>query len=127
MSHRRPVAGNTVFEALSGEKTIVMAVNVRMPRGIAKGIMRAAKDTDSVIMFELARSESDLTGGYTGMTPLDYYNEIAQAAQVWQRGIQRDLLENVSKRLTDANIRADTNVEGGAPADAPAEQAPSGN
>jgi fructose-bisphosphate aldolase class II len=80
MSHRKPVPGNVVFEALQGERTIVMAANVRMPRGIAKGIMRAAKDTDSVIMFELARSESDLTGGYTGMTPADFYDEIIQAA-----------------------------------------------
>lgn len=80
MSHRKPVPGNVVFEALQGEKAIVMAANVRMPKGIAKGIMRAAKDTDSVIIYELARSESDLTGGYTGMTPQDYYNEIAQVA-----------------------------------------------
>jgi fructose-bisphosphate aldolase class II len=80
MSHRRPVAGNAVFEALQGEKTIVMAANVRMPKGIAKGIMKAAKDTDSVIIFELARSESDLTGGYTGMTPQDYLDEIMAAA-----------------------------------------------
>lgn len=80
MSHRKPVPGNVVFEALEGEKSIVMAVNIRMPKGIAKGIMRAAKDTDSAIIFELARSESDLTGGYTGMTPADYYEEIIQAA-----------------------------------------------
>ncbi len=80
MSHRKPVAGNSVFEALQGERTIVMAANVRMPKGIANGIMRAAKDTDSIIIYELARSESDLTGGYTGMTPEDYYREIVQVA-----------------------------------------------
>jgi len=80
MTHRKPVAGNKVFEALDGEKTIVMAANVRMPRGIAKGIMRAARDADSVVMFEIARSESDLSGGYTGMTPKDYYDEILAAA-----------------------------------------------
>ena len=80
MTHRRPVAGSNVFEALDGEKTIVMAANVRMPRGIARGIMRAAKNSDSVVMFEIARSESDLSGGYTGMTPKDYHDEILAAA-----------------------------------------------
>ncbi|MBN1389759.1 MAG: class II fructose-bisphosphate aldolase [Candidatus Thermoplasmatota archaeon] len=80
MSHRKPVAGSAVFEALDGVKTIVMAANVRMPDGIAEGIMRAAKDTDSVVIFEIARSESDLSGGYTGMTPRDYYDQIVRAA-----------------------------------------------
>ncbi|MGA1873812.1 MAG: class II fructose-bisphosphate aldolase [Thermoplasmatota archaeon] len=80
MTHRKPVAGSAVFEALDGVRTIVMAANVRMPRGIARGIMRAAKDTDSVVMFEIARSESDLSGGYTGMTPGDYHDEIIAAA-----------------------------------------------
>ncbi len=80
MSHRKPVPGDVVFKALKGAPTIVMAANVRMPRGIARGIMRAARDSDSVIMFEIARSESDLSGGYTGMTPADYKDEILQAA-----------------------------------------------
>jgi fructose-bisphosphate aldolase class II len=80
MTHRRPVPGDVVFKALKGASTIVMAANVRMPRGIARGIMRAAKDSDSVVMFEIARSESDLSGGYTGMTPADYRDEVLQAA-----------------------------------------------
>lgn len=80
MSHRKPVSGDDVFKALNGKKTIVMACNIRMTRGVAKGIMRSAKDNDAAIIFEIARSESDLNGGYTGMTPQDYYNEIVSAA-----------------------------------------------
>jgi fructose-bisphosphate aldolase class II len=80
MTHRKPVSGDDVFKALNGKKTIVMACNVRMTRGIAKGIMRSAKENDAVIIFEIARSESDLSGGYTGMTPKSYYDEIISAA-----------------------------------------------
>lgn len=80
LTHRRPVSGDDAFKALSGKKTIVMACNVRMTRGIAEGIMRSAKDNDAAIIFEIARSESDLKAGYTGMTPEDYYSEIIKAA-----------------------------------------------
>lgn len=69
-----------MFKALDGQPTIVMACNIRMTRGIARGIMRAAKDYDSPVIFEIARSESDLTGGYTGMTPEMYKDEIEKAA-----------------------------------------------
>lgn len=80
MSGKGPVSGDTVFNALSDEKTIIMACNVRMTKGVAKGIMRAAKDNDSAVIFEIARSESDLSGGYTGMKPGDFYNEIVEVA-----------------------------------------------
>lgn len=76
-----PVSGETVFRSLLGQKIILMAVNVRMTKGIAHGIMRAAKDFDSVIIFEIARSESNLEGGYTGMTPADYASEVRKAAE----------------------------------------------
>lgn len=38
--------------------------------------------------------------------------EIAKAARIWAAGIERDLLENVSKELNSAGLRADT-TEGG--------------
>lgn len=80
MGYSKPVPGDVVFRALKGTPTIVMAANVRMPKGVARGIMKAAKDSDAVVMFEIARSESDLSGGYTGMTPGDYRDEVLQAA-----------------------------------------------
>ncbi len=81
MNGKGAVPGNVVFKALSSERTIIMACNVRMTRGVAKGIMKAAKDADSPIIFEIARSESDLTGGYTGMTPEKYFQDITDVAR----------------------------------------------
>ncbi len=73
-----PIAGSAIFKGISGQKKIIMAANIRVTH-VAKGIFRAAKDTDSAIFMELARSESDLKGGYTGMTP-DVFSEKMQAA-----------------------------------------------
>lgn len=73
-----PVAGSTILGAIAGQKKIIMAVNVRVAM-VAEGIFRAAKDTDSAVFMELARSESDLKGGYTGMTP-QVFSEKMQAA-----------------------------------------------
>jgi fructose-bisphosphate aldolase, class II len=73
-----PVAGSTILKGISGQKKIIMAANVRVAT-VAEGIFRAAKDTDSAVFMELARSECDLKGGYTGMTP-QMFSEKMQAA-----------------------------------------------
>lgn len=74
-----PVAGSAVFGGIAGQKKIIMAANVRVTH-VAKGIFRAAKDTDSAVFMELARSESDLKGGYTGMTPQVFSEKMEAAA-----------------------------------------------
>ncbi|PKG33045.1 MAG: fructose-bisphosphate aldolase [Methanoregula sp.] len=74
-----PMPGSAILSALTGQKTIVMAANVRVA-SVAKGIFRAAKDTDSAVFMELARSECDLKGGYTGMTPADFSKRMNDAA-----------------------------------------------
>ncbi|MGA1822216.1 MAG: class II fructose-bisphosphate aldolase [Thermoplasmatota archaeon] len=118
VSHRKPISGDTIFNALKEEKTIVMAANVRMTRGVAKGIMRAASDTDSAVIFELARSESDLSGGYTGMRPEDYFREITDVAHDVDHDIYTVHADHISikkgdeddlgrtKELIEAQIRA---------------------
>jgi len=63
-----PLNGRDVFRALADRKVIVMACNIRIP-AVIPGIMRAAAELGAVIAFELAKSEGDLAGGYTGMTP----------------------------------------------------------
>jgi fructose-bisphosphate aldolase, class II len=73
-----PVAGSAIFRGIAGQKKIIMAANVRVAT-VAEGIFRAAKDTDSAVFMELARSECDLKGGYTGMTP-QVFSEKMQAA-----------------------------------------------
>jgi fructose-bisphosphate aldolase, class II len=75
-----PIAGSTILEAVSGHKAIVMAANVRIA-AVAEGIFRAAKVTDSAVFMELARSECDLKGGYTGLTPQDFSKRMNEAAQ----------------------------------------------
>jgi fructose-bisphosphate aldolase class II len=75
-----PIPGSSIFRGISGQKTIVMAANTRIAT-VAKGIFRAAKDTDSAVFMELARSECDLKGGYTGLTPKDFSERIREAAK----------------------------------------------
>lgn len=74
-----PLPGSTILKAVSGHKAIVMAANVRIA-SVAQGIFRAAKDTDSAVFMELARSECDLKGGYTGLTPADFSKRMNEAA-----------------------------------------------
>ncbi len=63
-----PLNGRDVFQALSPHKVIVMACNIRIP-SVIPGIMRAADELGAVVAFELAKSEGNVDGGYTGMNP----------------------------------------------------------
>ncbi|MGA9030645.1 MAG: class II fructose-bisphosphate aldolase [Methanoregula sp.] len=74
-----PIPGSTILKGIAGRKAIVMAANVRIAT-VAEGIFKAAKDTDSAVFMELARSESDLSGGYTGMTPQVFSEKMHAAA-----------------------------------------------
>ena len=65
------LSSHDVFRVLKDEKVIIMACNTRI-KHVIPGIMRAAEDLDAVVCFELAKSESNLKGGYTGMTPAQY-------------------------------------------------------
>ena len=78
-----PIPGSTILRGVSGQKTIVMAANARIAM-VAPGIFKAAKDTDSAVFLELARSECDLKGGYTGLTPQDFSEKMREAARAAQ-------------------------------------------
>jgi fructose-bisphosphate aldolase, class II len=86
MSEYKPMGGKKIYDSLKEEKCIIMAVNLRMPKGVVDGIFRAAKDTQSPIIFELAKSESNLEGGYTGQTPEIYAKVIKEAARKAEYG-----------------------------------------
>ncbi len=73
------INGKDIFENIRDEKIIIMACNTRI-KHVIPGIMKAAMETDSLVAFELAKSESDLNGGYTGMTPQDYFDILAAYA-----------------------------------------------
>ncbi|MFH1664223.1 MAG: class II fructose-bisphosphate aldolase [archaeon] len=113
-----PLPGNKLFDALKNEKTIIMACNTRITIGILKGIFRAAKELDAAVMFELAKSESDLSGGYTGLKPKDFAAIARDAAaeigfDVWalhadhliiKKGSEEEV--NAMKALIEAQVKA---------------------
>jgi fructose-bisphosphate aldolase class II len=112
-----PIPGSTILKGVAGHKAIVMAANVRITT-VAEGIFRAARDTDSAVFMELARSESDLTGGYTGLKPQDFSERMRNAAEAVQCEVWALHADHISikkgdakeiqgtKELIDAQIKA---------------------
>jgi fructose-bisphosphate aldolase class II len=113
-----PIPGNVLFESLRDKDAIILASNVRITGGVAEGIFRAAKDLDSAVIFEIARSECNINRGYTGMVPCEYAETIMGAAEevgfdVWalhadhitvKKGTPEDIAE--TRKLIDAQIDA---------------------
>ena len=75
-----PLNGRDVFRALSPHKGIVMACNIRIP-SVLPGIMRAADELGAVVAFELAKTEGNVDGGYTGMNPETFVHTILSHAE----------------------------------------------
>ena len=112
-----PIAGSTILNGITGRKAIIMAANIRIAT-VARGIFRAAKDTDSAVFMELARSECDLKGGYTGFTPKTFSETMNKAAQTEEFDIWALHADHISvktgepaeidgtKQLIDAQIAA---------------------
>ena len=73
------VSSDPVFKALKDEKVIIMACNTRI-KHVIPGIMRAAEDLDAIVAFELAKSEGNLKGGYTGMDPYIFFDVVMEYA-----------------------------------------------
>ena len=113
-----PIPGNMLFESLRDKDAIILASNARVTAGVAEGIFRAAKDLDSAVIFEIARSECNVNRGYTGMVPCEYAEAIKGAAEeigfdVWalhadhitlKKGTPEDIAE--TRKLIDAQIEA---------------------
>ncbi len=112
-----PIPGSTILGGISGRRAIVMAANIRIAT-VAQGIFRAAKDTDSAVFMELARSECDLNGGYTGFTPGTFSEKMHEAARAAEFDIWALHADHISiktgspleiegtKQLIDAQIAA---------------------
>ncbi|MFA4848645.1 MAG: class II fructose-bisphosphate aldolase [Methanoregula sp.] len=112
-----PIPGSTILGGISGKKTIIMAANIRIAT-VAEGIFKAAKDTDSAVFMELARSECDLKGGYTGFTPKTFSEKMNEAAKavgfdIWALhadhiSVKTGSPEEIAgtKQLIDAQIEA---------------------
>jgi fructose-bisphosphate aldolase class II len=69
-----------IFETLKGEKVIVLTNNTRISL-VIPGIMRAAEELDAIVGFELAKSEGDIDGGYTGQPPEVYFQTVIEYAE----------------------------------------------
>jgi fructose-bisphosphate aldolase, class II len=76
MDYSKPVPGKLMFEALRGEKCIVMAANIRIGAS-ARGIMMAAKELDAAVIFEIAKSEVK----YTAQSPKVFADGILKCAK----------------------------------------------
>jgi fructose-bisphosphate aldolase, class II len=96
-----PISGSTIFRGISGHKAIIMAANTRITT-VAKGIFQAAKDTDSAVFMELARSECDLKGGYTGLTPKDFGERTRDAAKAVQFDVWALHADHITIKKGDA-------------------------
>jgi len=76
-----PLPGNVLFEALTPPREIVLAVNPRVTIEVIEGVLQAAKDSENVVILELALSEMNLKGGYTGLTPKAFAERVRKAAE----------------------------------------------
>ena len=114
----KPIPGSAMFAALKDFPTIIMASNVRIVPGVMRGLFCASKDSDSAAIFELARSECNLEGGYTNMTPANYGRVTMETAKdvgfdMWvlhadHIGIKKGTPEDIegTKKLVAAQIEA---------------------
>lgn len=80
MTDYGPMSGEELFNGVRDKDCIVLAANTRYMPGTAKGILKAAKETDTPVLIEIARSECDLDGGYTGYTPETFAERIKEVA-----------------------------------------------
>ncbi len=113
-----PISSSCMFNALKDEDCIIMACNTRTIVGLLKGIFRAAKELDAAVIFELAKSECNLEGGYTGITPAEYgkaTRDVAEEAEfdIWalhadhltvKNGTKDEIAE--TKKLIEAQVDA---------------------
>lgn len=77
----KPIPGARMFKALQGQDCIVMACNARIDAGLIRGIFKAAKEDEAALILELARTECNLAGGYTGFTPDSFSRACQKAAE----------------------------------------------
>jgi fructose-bisphosphate aldolase class II len=78
---RNPLPSDILFDALQPPDCIILAANPRLTLEVIQGILQAAKDTENVVILELALSEMNLTGGYTGLTPSTFAARVKEAAE----------------------------------------------
>ncbi|MCW4012656.1 MAG: class II fructose-bisphosphate aldolase [Candidatus Bathyarchaeota archaeon] len=74
-----PISGSIMFKALVDKPLIIPACNIRIPC-MARGIFKAAKDTDSPVIIEIAKAECNLNDGYIGINIDEFASRMKQIA-----------------------------------------------
>ncbi|NLI15670.1 MAG: class II fructose-bisphosphate aldolase [candidate division Zixibacteria bacterium] len=74
------LSGRDIFDAIRDQKMIMMACNIRI-KHVVPGIMRAAQELDAIVGFELAKTEGNLDGGYTGQNPQSFFEMLVDYAE----------------------------------------------
>jgi fructose-bisphosphate aldolase class II len=70
---------HTVFKILGKYPLVILAANPRI-KHVIPGLIKAAEEMDSVIIFQIAKSEGDLKDGYTGFNPETFFETIIDYA-----------------------------------------------
>ncbi len=80
-SQKSPLPMNFIAQSVLHMDTIIAAINPRATEEVIRGVLRAAKKSLSVVIFELALSEMSISGGYTGYTPAKFAETCKSAAE----------------------------------------------
>jgi fructose-bisphosphate aldolase, class II len=74
-----PLSSRDIFLAIRDQKMIMMACNIRIKQ-VVPGIMKAAQEHKAIVGFELAKTEGNTDGGYTGQTPRLFFEMLIDYA-----------------------------------------------
>lgn len=74
------LSSRDIFSSIYDLNLSIIACNTRI-KWVIPGIMRAAKELNAVVGFELARTECNLEGGYTGFTPFTFFETVVEFAE----------------------------------------------
>ena len=78
---RSPLPLNYVAKGTLNSNSIIAAINPRATEEVIRGVLRASKQKNAVVIFELALSEMSISGGYTGYTPELFAKRCKNAAE----------------------------------------------
>jgi len=65
----KPIDGKKIYNSLKDKNLAILATNIRIIPGVLEGIFQAAKELNSVVIIQAAKSECNLKDGYTRLTP----------------------------------------------------------
>lgn len=118
-SHINLVNSKMVFEKIFDIPVIVMACNIRI-KHVVPGIMKAAEELNSIMCFELAKSEGHIDGGYTGQTPqifadmlLDYADKYKFTMPFFIHGDHITVKDTTDKSIEDARKLIEAELQAG--------------